>query len=151
MALPIRRHKFVGLRETEASSYSLSYYTKGALLTTAPLGQRWYCLRQPCALRGRCGSCGSLMSNATSRRCCCHCPRSWWSVLPPIQNTDALTDGIPQTARINLPLAALFAAMGIAMGIAPRNAHFLFLRKRGSITNFVGFRIPHVVSATYIE
>lgn len=38
--------------------------------------RRWYCLRQPCALRGGCGSCGSLMSNATSLRSCCHWPRS---------------------------------------------------------------------------
>ena len=50
--------------------------SRRAHLLTTPKG-RWYCLRQPCALRGGCGSCGSLMDNATSRRCCCHCPRSY--------------------------------------------------------------------------
>ena len=50
--------------------------SRRAHLLTTPKG-RWYCQRQPCALRGGCGSCGSLMDNATSRRCCCHCPRSY--------------------------------------------------------------------------
>ncbi len=45
-------------------------------LLTTPKG-RWYCLRQPCALRGGCGFCGSLMDNATSLQSCCHCPRSY--------------------------------------------------------------------------
>ena len=34
-------------------------------------------LWQPCALRGGCGFCGSLMDNATALRRCCHCPRSY--------------------------------------------------------------------------
>ena len=50
--------------------------SRRAHLLTTPKG-RWYCLRQPCALRGGCGSCGSLMDNATSLRRCCHCPRSY--------------------------------------------------------------------------
>ena len=51
--------------------------SRRAHLLTTPKG-RWYCLRQPCALRGGCGSCGSLMDNATTLRICCHCPRSWY-------------------------------------------------------------------------
>ena len=50
--------------------------SRRAHLLTTPKG-RWYFLRQPCALRGGCGFCGSLMDNATSRLCCCHCPRSY--------------------------------------------------------------------------
>ena len=56
-------------------SVAFSFSRRAHLLTT-PKG-RWYCLRQPCALRGGCGSCGSLMDNATSLRSCCHCPRSY--------------------------------------------------------------------------
>ena len=41
--------------------------SRRAHLLTTPKG-RWYFLRQPCALRGGCGFCGSLMDNATSRR-----------------------------------------------------------------------------------
>ena len=52
------------------------FLSRRAHLLTTPKG-RWYCLRQPCALRGGCGSCGSRMDNATSRLCCCHCPRSY--------------------------------------------------------------------------
>ena len=61
-----------GVRET---GRPVSFVPKGAL-THHPRSGRWYCLRQPCALRGGCGSCGSLMDNATTLRCCCHCPRS---------------------------------------------------------------------------
>ena len=50
--------------------------SRRAHLLTTPKG-RWYCLRQPCALRGGCGFCGSLMDNATTRLCCYHCPRSY--------------------------------------------------------------------------
>ena len=57
------RWKPVG-KKTEFSmkSRSLSpcYYTKGAL-THHPKGQ-WYFLRKSCALRGRCGCCGSLQT-----------------------------------------------------------------------------------------
>ena len=44
-------------------------------------------LWQPCALRGGCGFCGSLMDNATPRRCCCHCPRRRLYVLLHHQNS----------------------------------------------------------------
>ena len=53
-----------------------SFLSRRAHLLTTPKG-RWYCLRQPCALRGGCGFCGSLMDNATTRLCCYHCPRSY--------------------------------------------------------------------------
>ena len=57
--------------------------SRRAHLLTTPKG-RWYCQRlhrmQTCALRGGCGSCGSLMDNATALRRCCHCPRSWCAV-----------------------------------------------------------------------
>ena len=62
-----------GVRET---GRPVSFVPKGAL-THHPRSGRWYCLRQPCALRGGCGSCGSLMDNATPLRHCCHCPRSY--------------------------------------------------------------------------
>ena len=39
-------------------SVAFSFSRRAHLLTT-PKG-RWYCLRQPCALRGGCSSCGSL-------------------------------------------------------------------------------------------
>lgn len=45
-----------GVRET---GRPVSFVPKGAL-THHPRSGRWYCLRQPCALRGGCGSCGSL-------------------------------------------------------------------------------------------
>ena len=50
--------------------------SRRAHLLTTPKG-RWYPLRGSCALRGRCGFCGSLMDNATTLRRCCHCPRSY--------------------------------------------------------------------------
>ena len=50
-----------GVRETERP---VSFIPKGAL-THHLRSKRWYCLRQPCALRGGCGFCGSLMDNAT--------------------------------------------------------------------------------------
>ena len=56
-----------------------SFLSRRAHLLTTPVG-RWYFLRKPCALRGGCGFCGSLMDNATSLRICCHCPRSWCAV-----------------------------------------------------------------------
>ena len=88
--------------------------------------RRWYCLRQPCALRGGCGSCGSLMSNATSHLCCCHWPRSRLYVLLHHQNCCFRFGNNPPPARIKLPPAALFAVMGIAC----RNTHFLFAKKK---------------------
>ena len=60
--------------------------SRRAHLLTTPKG-RWYCLRQPCALRGGCGFCGSLMDNATTLRSCCHCPRRRLFVLLHHQNS----------------------------------------------------------------
>ena len=98
--------------------------SRRAHLLTTPKGQ-WYFLRQPCALRGGCGFCGSLMDNATSRQCCCHCPRSRCTAIAS-PNTVALTDGIPPTARTNLPPAALFAVLTVS----PADGHFLFAKKK---------------------
>ena len=102
-----------------------SFFSQRAHLLTTPKG-RWYCLRQPCALRGGCGSCGSLMSNATSHLCCCHWPRSRLYVLLHHQNCCFRFGNNPPPARIKLPPAALFAVMGIAC----RNTHFLFAKKK---------------------
>ena len=98
--------------------------SRRAHLLTTPKG-RWYCLRQPCALRGGCGSCGSLMDNATALRICCHCPRSCCAVIAS-PNIVALPDAIPPTARINLPSAALFAVMTVSSA----DGHFLFAKKK---------------------
>ena len=74
--------------------------SRRAHLLTTPKG-RWYCQRlyrmQPCALRGGCGFCGSLMDNAISLRSCCHCPRSCQPVLT-TPNTVASSYGILPTA-----------------------------------------------------
>ena len=98
--------------------------SRRAHLLTTPKG-RWYCLRQSCALRGGCGSCGSLMDNATALRICCHCPRSRCAAIAS-PNTVASTDSIPPTARINLPPAALFAVMTVSSA----DGHFLFAKKK---------------------
>ena len=111
-----------GLRE--AGGLLLFSPVRAHLLTTQK--GRWYCLRQPCALRGGCGSCGSLMSNATSHLCCCHWPRSRLYVLLHHQNCCFRFGNNPPPARIKLPPAALFAVMGIAC----RNTHFLFAKKK---------------------
>lgn len=126
---PPRRHKLHILRPAASGrshpfrcasfSHKVSDFV-GALL------RRWYCLRQPCALRGGCGSCGSLMSNATSHLCCCHWPRSRLYVLLHHQNCCFRFGNNPPPARIKLPPAALFAVMGIAC----RNTHFLFAKKK---------------------
>ena len=58
---------------------SASFLSRRAHLLTTPMG-RWYFRWKPCALRGGCGFCGSLMDNATFLRICCHCPRSWCAV-----------------------------------------------------------------------
>ena len=98
--------------------------SRRAHLLTTPKG-RWYCLRQPCALRGGCGSCGSLMDNAPALRRCCHCPRSRCAAIA-LPNTVASTNSIPPTARINLPPAALFAVMTVSLA----DGHFLFAKKK---------------------
>ena len=71
------RTKTINLRRGAFGQPSVPFLlSRRAHLLTTPKG-RWYCLRQPCALRGGCGFCGSLMDNATPLRCCCHCPRSY--------------------------------------------------------------------------
>ena len=98
--------------------------SRRAHLLTTPKG-RWYCLRQPCALRGGCGFCGSLMDNATSRRCCCHCPRSWQSVLA-TPNTVASSYGIlPTASEKHQP--DVFHCYGYRFFC---DTHFLFAKKK---------------------
>ena len=98
--------------------------SRRAHLLTTPKG-RWYCLRQSCALRGGCGSCGSLMDNATSRRCCCHCPRSWQSVLA-TPNTVASSYGIlPTASEKHQP--DVFHCYGYRFFC---DTHFLFAKKK---------------------
>ena len=80
--------------------------SRRAHLLTTPKG-RWYCLRQTCALRGGCGSCGSLMDNATSRLCCCHCPRRRLFVLLHHQNSCFRFGNNSPPACENLPPAVL--------------------------------------------
>ena len=98
--------------------------SRRAHLLTTPKG-RWYCLRQSCALRGGCGSCGSLMDNATSRRCCCHCPRSWQSVLA-TPNTVASSYGILPTASEKHQVD-VFHCYGYRFFC---DTHFLFAKKK---------------------
>ena len=101
-----------------------SFIPKGAL-THHLQSRRWYCLRQPCALRGGCGFCGSLMDNATSRRCCCHCPRSWQSVLA-TPNTVASSYGIlPTASEKHQP--DVFHCYGYRISC---DTHFLFEKKK---------------------
>ena len=110
---PFTNHVIIRIESTYGK---LTHHPEGAV----------FCLRQPCALRGGCGSCGSLMSNATSHLCCCHWPRSRLYVLLHHQNCCFRFGNNPPPARIKLPPAALFAVMGIAC----RNTHFLFAKKK---------------------
>ena len=100
--------------------------SRRAHLLTTPKG-RWYCQRQPCALRGGCGSCGSLMDNATSRRCCCHCPRSYrkHTRFCVCEQGYKLYPTLRQLPVKNINLM-FFTAMGIASPATP----IFFLRKR---------------------
>ena len=98
--------------------------SRRAHLLTTPKG-RWYYLRQPCALRGGCGFCGSLMDNATSRRCCCHCPRSCQPVLT-TPNTVASSYGIlPTASEKHQP--GVFHCYGYRFFC---DTHFLFSKKK---------------------
>ena len=98
--------------------------SRRAHLLTTPKG-RWYCLRQSCALRGGCGFCGSLMDNATSRRCCCHCPRSCQPVLT-TPNTVASSYGIlPTASEKHQP--DVFHCYGYRISC---DTHFLFAKKK---------------------
>ncbi len=78
----------------------------------------WYCLRQPCALRGGCSFCGSLMDNATSPRSCCHCPRRRLYVLLYHQN-------LPPASEKHQP--DVFLCYGYRFSCDP---HFLFEKKK---------------------
>ena len=100
--------------------------SRRAHLLTTPKG-RWYCLRQPCALRGGCGFCGSLMDNATSRQCCCHCPRSYrkHTRFCVCEQGYKLYPTLRQLPVKNINLM-FFTAMGIASSATP----IFFLRKR---------------------
>ena len=105
--------------------------SRRAHLLTTPKG-RWYCQRQPCALRGGCGSCGSLMDNATSRRCCCHCPRSYrkHTRFCVCEQGYKLYPSLRQLPVKNINLM-FFTAMGIASPATP----IFFLRKRNKNKN----------------
>lgn len=77
--------------------------SRRAHLFTTPKG-RWYFLRKPCALRGGCGSCGSLMDNAASH----HCPRSRLNVLLRMHNKGmAICHPLSRLPAINLPPTVL--------------------------------------------
>ena len=110
---------------------SASFLSRRAHLLTTPKG-RWYCQRQPCALRGGCGSCGSLMDNATSRRCCCHCPRSYrkHTRFCVCEQGYKLYPTLRQLPVKNINLM-FFTAMGIASPATP----IFFLRKRNKNKN----------------
>ena len=81
------------------------------------MGQWRYCLRQPCALRGGCGFCGSL-----------------WT-MPHFCGIDAIVHAVggcfvvlhPPTACANLPPAAL---PQIWVCSSPEHTHFLFAKKK---------------------
>lgn len=98
--------------------------SRRAHLFTTPKG-RWYCLRQPCALRGGCGFCGSLMDNATSLWSCCHCPRRRLLVLLHHQNSCFRFGNNSPPARENLP-PAVFRSYGYRSC----DTHFLFAKKK---------------------
>ena len=98
-------------REASRATGTFLFFPKGALthhpggvvvfpleIVRSPRGMRL--LRKP---DGQCHSSSNLLSLSTQLVCG---KRS--------QNTVALTDGIPPTARTNLPPAALFAAMTLS-------------------------------------
>ena len=93
---------------------------KGAVVLPAIIS-----LWQPCALRGGCGFCGSLMDNATSLRSCCHCPRSCQLVLT-TPNTVASSYGIlPTASEKHQP--DVFHCYGYRFFC---DTHFLFAKKK---------------------
>ena len=84
-----------------------------AHLLTTPKG-RWYCLRQPCALRGGCGCCDSLwsMPHFCQIAVIVHAVDGWL---------------YPSTACANLPTAAL---PQLWVCSSPEHTHFLFAKKK---------------------
>ena len=120
------RAKTINMRRGAFGQPSVPFLlSRRAHLLTTPKG-RWYCLRQPCALRGGCGSCGSLMSNATSHLCCCHWPRSRLYVLLHHQNSCFRFGNNSPPACENLPPAVLSQ---LRVSLLLRHP-FSFLRKR---------------------
>ena len=115
-----------GVRET---GRPVSFVPKGAL-THHPRSGRWYCLRQPCALRGGCGSCGSLMANATPLQRCCHWPRSRLIVSLHSKTVVSVLETTRRLPVKNINLM-FFTAMGIAFSAIP----IFFLRKRNKNEN----------------
>ena len=101
--------------------------SRRAHLLTTPKG-RWYCLRQPCALRGECGFCGGLMDNATTLRRCCHCPRSYrkHTRFCVCEQGYKLYPTLRQLPVKNINLM-FFTAMGIA---SPATHIFFFAKKK---------------------
>ena len=110
-------------REASRATGTFLFFPKGALthhpggavvfpleIVRSPRGMRL--LRKP---DGQCHISGNLLSLSTQLVCG---KRS--------QNTVASTDGIPPTARTNLPLAALFAVMTITIA----DSHFLFHKEK---------------------
>ena len=88
--------------------------------------RRWYFLRKPCALRGRCGFCGSLMDNATLLRNCCHCPRRRLYVLLFYQNSCShFGNSSPPASEKHQP--DVFHCYGYRFFC---DTHFLFAKKK---------------------
>ena len=99
----IQGSSIILIRSEQSGRFLLS---RRAHLLTTPMG-RWYFLRKPCALRGGCGCCGSLMDNATLLRNCCHCPRRRLYVLLHHQNSCFRFGNNSPSACENLPPAVL--------------------------------------------
>ena len=95
--------------------------SRRAHLFTTPKG-RWYFLRKPCALRGGCGSCGSLMDNAASH----HCPRSRLNVLLRMHNKGmAICHPLSR-----LPAKICHRQFYRSYGYRSCDTHFLFAKKK---------------------
>ena len=125
------RDKTINMRRGAFGQPSVPFLlSRRAHLLTTPKG-RWYCLRQPCALRGGCGFCGSLMDNATALRRCCHCPRSRLYVLLHHQNSCFRFGNNSPPACENLPPAVLSQ---LRVSLLLRHP-FSFLRKRNKNEN----------------
>ncbi len=119
------RTKTINLRRGAFGQPSVLFHlSRRAHLLTTPKG-RWYFLRKPCALRGGCGFCGSLMDNATSRLCCCHCPRRRLYVLLHHQNCCFRFGNNSPPACENLPPAVL-SQLWVSLSC---DTHFLFCEK----------------------
>ena len=102
---------------------ALTHHPDGAVvfpleIVRSPRGMRL--LRQP---DGQCHTSANLLSLSTQLVCG---KRS--------QNTVALTEGIPPTARTNLPPAALSAVMTISIA----DSHFLFHKEKQKLYERVG-------------